>query len=382
MKIALSFPSCNRRGGVERVVFECARFLAGRGHETHLLAGNWEDGVERFAQCHRIEHRQRPGFLRGLSYHRRCTEFLKRFDCDALSTHGVVCPTGGVLWVQSLHAAWLARGNAMFGAFSWRRIKRRLNPLHPILLRLEEEHFRRRAYKKLIATTPVVRDDLARFYGVPATDVTIIPNGFNPDEFSPQLRAERRPEMRRKFGLQPDQIALLFVANELQRKGYRTILGALRRLNRRDVRLIVVGRPPARQVMQLAAANGVSDLVIAAGPSAAVADFHAAADLFVLPTQYEAFCLAILESLGSGLPVVTSSVPGAADAIRPGINGELVRDPNNDEELAAVLSPLLNHDALQTYSAATPPTVAEFQWPRVLIPFEQVLEGTVPTHAA
>jgi UDP-glucose:(heptosyl)LPS alpha-1,3-glucosyltransferase len=188
--------------------------------------------------------------------------------------------------------------------------------------------------------------------------------------------------MRRQLGLQPDQIALLFVANELERKGYRTILGALRRLGRRDLRLVVVGRPPAKQIMQLAAAHGVADLVIAAGPTAAVADFHAAADLFVLPTQYEAFCLAILESLGSGLPVVTSSVPGAADAIQPGVNGELVRDPNNDEELAAVLSAMLDHDTLAAYSARTPQTAVEYQWPRVLIRYEQVLEGKVPAHVA
>jgi len=363
-------------------MYECARFLAGRGHQVHVLAGNWQDDVESFAQCHRIHHLKRPWFLRGLSYRRHCAEFLKTFECDALNTHGVVCPAGGVMWVHSLHAAWLERGRSMLGGSSWRRMKRRLNPLHPILLRLEEQHFGRRAYKRLFATTPVVRDDLARFYGVPAGDVTIVPNGFNPDEFSADRRTERRHEMRRQLGLQPDQIALLFVANELERKGYRTILGALRRLGRRDLRLVVVGRPPAKQIMQLAAAHGVADLVIAAGPTAAVADFHAAADLFVLPTQYEAFCLAILESLGSGLPVVTSSVPGAADAIQPGVNGELVRDPNNDEELAAVLSAMLDHDTLAAYSARTPQTAVEYQWPRVLIRYEQVLEGKVPAHVA
>jgi UDP-glucose:(heptosyl)LPS alpha-1,3-glucosyltransferase len=381
MKIALSFTSCHRRGGVERVMYECARFLSARDHDVHVLAGDWQEGLESFVHCHRIQYLKRPSFLRPISYNRRCGEFLRRFDCDVLNTHGVVCPTGGVMWVQSLHAAWLERGNSMFGTLSWQRMKRRLNPLHPILLRLEEKHFRRRAYKKLIATTPVVRDDLARFYGVPADDVVIIPNGFNPDEFSEERRAGQRAQMRLKLGLRPEQIALLFVANELERKGYRMILAALRRLGRRDLRLIVVGRSPVTQVMQLAAAQGVSDLVIAAGPTGAVADFHAAADLFVLPTQYEAFCLAILESLGSGLPVVTSSVPGAADAILPGVNGAIVRDPNNEEELAATLSPLLDPATLQAYSARTPQTVSEYQWPRLLMRYEQVLEGILPTHA-
>jgi glycosyltransferase involved in cell wall biosynthesis len=66
----------------------------------------------------------------------------------------------------------------------------------------------------------------------------------------------------------------------------------------------------------------------------------------VLPTQYEAFCLAILESLGSGLPVVTSRVPGAHDAVQHGVNGALITDPRDGHELAEALRPLLNFDAL------------------------------------
>jgi UDP-glucose:(heptosyl)LPS alpha-1,3-glucosyltransferase len=373
MKIALSFTGVHRRGGVERVVYEAARHLATRGHHVHILAGSWQEDVESFAQCQRIEFRQRPAFLRGLGYHRQCTEFLKDFDCDVLNTHGVVCPTGGVLWVQSLHAAWLERGRAMLGNFSWRAMQRRFNPLHPIILRLEEKHFRRRAYKKLIATTPAVRDDLHRFYGVPADDVVIIPNGFNPEEFSPQRRSEHRAAMRKKLGLNPEQIVLLFVGNELERKGYKTILGALARLGRKSLRLVAVGKPPAAHVMQLAARHGVAGQVIAAGPSADVADFHAAADLFVLPTQYEAFSLAIIEALGSGLPVVTSAVPGAGDAIQPGVNGQIVRDPTDPEELAAVLKPMLDHDTLSVYSAGTPATAQDYQWPRLLARYEKVL---------
>jgi UDP-glucose:(heptosyl)LPS alpha-1,3-glucosyltransferase len=373
MKIAISFPGCHRRGGVERVVYEAARHLATRGHRVHILAGSWQEDVESFAQCQRIEHRQQPAFLRGPSYFNAATEFLKDFECDILNTHGVVCPTGGVMWVQSLHAAWLERGTSMLSKMSIRGIQRRLNPLHPMILRLEEKHFRHRAYKKLIATTPAVRDDLNRFYGVPADDVVIIPNGFNPDEFTPHRRSEHRGAMRKKLGLNPDQIVLLFVANELERKGFKTILGALKRLGRKNLRLIAIGKPPKKQVMQLASHYGVADLVIAAGQSASVSDFHAAADLFVLPTQYEAFSLAIIESLGSGLPVVTSSVSGAGDAIQPGINGQIVRDPTNPDELAAVLKPMLDHDTLAVYSAGTPATAQEYQWPTLLAKYEQVL---------
>ena len=45
MKIALSFPGCHRRGGVERVMVECANFLAGRGHQVSVIAADFDDTV-------------------------------------------------------------------------------------------------------------------------------------------------------------------------------------------------------------------------------------------------------------------------------------------------------------------------------------------------
>lgn len=320
-----------------------------------------------------MRHRRWPGFLRGASYFRECTRQLSGAEFDVLNTHGSVCPTGGVHWVQSLHRAWLDRSRQFRSAFSTARLRQRLNPLHPVLLRLEAEHFVRRRYRKVIATTEDVKSDLGHYYGVPPEDVVVIPNGFSPTEFNPQRRIERRGAMRTKLGLRPDEVALLFVANELDRKGYDTILAAMRQLNRRDLRLLHVGRPDPRDVMRRADALGVADRVTACGPTSDVAAYHAAADLFVLPTQYEAFCLAILESLGSGLPVITADVPGARDAIVPGVNGSLICDPGSGEELAAVLRPLMDESVRRKLADAAPSTVAKYQWPRVLQAYEAVL---------
>jgi UDP-glucose:(heptosyl)LPS alpha-1,3-glucosyltransferase len=381
MKIALSFPGCHRRGGVERVVYECARFLGPRGHDVHVVANEWQADAADVATCHRVYSLQHPWFLRGPSYFKQASKIVQSIDADVLATHGVICPFGGVHWVQSVQRAWLERCKEMRGPFTLARWRQRLNPFHAFILRLEEQHFGERKYRKLIVTTPVVREDLVRLYNVPREDISIIPNGFNPHEFSPDVRASRRQVEREKLGLKPDDIAMLLVANELDRKGYHTILSAMKMLGRSDLRLIVIGKPPKETVMRIASQFGVADRVLALGSSSDVAGFHAAADLFVLPTQYEAFSLAILESLGSGLPVLTSRVPGAHDAILPGVNGAVVNDPRDGEELARVLTPLLSHDVLSAYSARTPQTVVKYQWPNVLGRYEEMLAdsaGTVP----
>lgn len=373
MKVALSFPGCHRRGGVERIVFECARYLAAQKHEVAVYANEWEEDHTQSIRYRPVGIRRSPGFLRGPSYFQSCTSLLSHESYDVLNTHGSVCPTGGVHWVQSVHASWLERSKSFRSPLSAARLKQVLNPLHPVLLTLEAKHFRERKYRKVIATTEDVRNDLNRYYGVPAEDVVIVPNGFSPSEFNPERRQEQRSEMRERLGIKPEHIVLLFVANELERKGYSTLLSAVRQLNRPEIRLLVVGRPSKQAVEQQAAAFGLRSQVIAAGPTQDVSSFHAAGDVFVLPTQYEAFCLAILEALGSGLPVVTTRIPGAYDAIQPGVNGFLIDDPKNGDQLAAALAPLLDFDRLAAMSYGVPQTVTSYQWPTVLNRYEQVL---------
>lgn len=372
MKVALAFPGCHRRGGVERIMLECARYLVGTGHDVHVFASEFEKDSAGFTK-HVVALPRRPWFLKGAAFKDACSNALRHFDHDVLNTHGAVCPVGGVHWVQSLHSAWLDRSRQFRARWSIAGMRQRINPLHPVLLRLEEEHFRKRAYAKVIATTDQVRQDLGSYYGVPGEDVEIIPNGFSPTEFSPVIRASRREAKRRELGLRSDDVALLFAANELERKGYRVLLDAMRMIGRADVKLLVVGRPDPAIVKRLASSVGLADQVIACGSTSNMAAFHAAADLFVLPTQYEAFCLAILESLGSGLPVITTTVPGARDAIVHNVNGMIVQDPLNAEELAEAIRRGVDSATRASWSTAAPGTVTQYQWPKVLARYEQVL---------
>jgi UDP-glucose:(heptosyl)LPS alpha-1,3-glucosyltransferase len=92
-----------------------------------------------------------------------------------------------------------------------------------------------------------------------------------------------------------------------------------------------------------------------------------------MPTTYEAFGTVIVEALGSGLPVITSALAGAATAIRDGYNGRLLEDPTDPYELANELALALQEGTLDRWSAAAADSVARFQWPRVMDEFETAL---------
>lgn len=374
MRIALTFPGCHRRAGVERVVYEAARFLGSRDHDVTVLTSDWEPIADPNVTFHEVRLPNRmPGVARHVAFGLRAAHQLDTSEFDVVGTHGCVSPTGGVLWIQSVHRAWLARSRTFRVPWSTAWLRQRLNPAHPILLAAERYHLAKRRYQRVIAATEHVRDDLHELYGVPEEDVVLIPNGFSPQEFNPQRRAERRDAMRASLGLAPDDIALLFVGHELERKGYRTVLAAMRQLADPAVRLLLVGDVNQAAARSIAADHGLQDAVSLCGPTPDVAAFHAAADLFVLPTQYEAYCLAILEALASGLPVITTRVPGAMDAIEPGTNGLLVDDPLSGQETAEALEALLDPVVRERFSRRAPATVERYRWSSVLPRYESTL---------
>lgn len=379
MKIAVAFPGCHRRGGVERVVFECARHLAGQGHEVSLFASEWDEAPAAEIDMVKIPRATHaPAFLQGAFFQRSCAAALEGRRFDVLNTHGCVCPFDGVYWVQSVHAAWLEKADSFRrkGSLAW--WKQRANPAHPLLLHLERRHFSQRRYRHLIATTPQVKQDLQRLYQVPANDVTIVPNGFCPAEFNPERCHERRKIAREQLKLREDDVAFLFAANELDRKGYGTLVAALSSLPDPRIKVVAVGRYNVREATRRAAAAGVAERIVFRPASSDIAWFHSACDVFVLPTQYEAFSLAILEALGSGLPVITSGVPGARDAIQEGANGLLVEAPDDWQSLRDSMIRLSEPGLRSRLSLQASNSVTKYQWPRIMSQYEEILE----THSA
>jgi UDP-glucose:(heptosyl)LPS alpha-1,3-glucosyltransferase len=372
MRVALAFHGCYRRGGVERITLECANFLASRGHETHVFASEWDvEALDSRVQRHQVESRGGSFLARLRSYVPNCRADYGRMEprADVLGAFGAVSPPGGVCWVQSVHAAWLSISSR---ERNWKgRLRQKLNPFHAYAIGLEQEYFGGRKYKHLIALSPQVRDDLARFYNVPAEDVTIIPNGFAPGEFNLQKRRDQRQEMREKLGFGESDRVVIFVANELERKGFGPLLRAIASLQRPEVHLLAVGRLDAgscaREIEQL----GMTSRVQFTGPSSDVASYYAAADVFALPTYYEAWGLVIVEAMACGLPVLTSRLAGASVAVREGQAGALLDDPHDTAEIAAKLRPLLEGGHSSPHEIAA--SVEEYAWPRVLLAYEATL---------
>jgi len=377
LRIALVYPGCSTLGGVERVVWEAARFLS-KHNEVTVVAREVNDlpaGVE-FRPVREDDRLDGIGPLRPLAFRRSARRALEGLHRDVTVVYGSECPAGDVYVIGSVHKAWLRkagpatiRGITVSGRFRY------ISPNNLVILWLERSLLANAAGRTLVPCSDVVTTDLASLYGLRHNPVTVVNNGFSPEQFSPERRSTLRVTSRSDLGYGEDDVVMLMAANEWQRKGLPVLLEAMRLLNQPSLHLLLVGRINPDHHL-----TGIEDSVLAShvrylGASRDVAVQHAVADLFVMPTQYEAFSLAIVEALASGLPVITTTVPGAGDTIIEDVNGLLLSDPTSAEELAALLKRGLDPGTRRRWSDAAPSTVSQYSWDGLMGKFEQVIRG-------
>jgi glycosyltransferase involved in cell wall biosynthesis len=144
------------------------------------------------------------------------------------------------------------------------------------------------------------------------------------------LLASELPDRR---GRRP---SALFVGYEFERKGGRVLLDAWAEVERRvpDAELVIAG--PRAPVSSTATRVRWTGRASRGGLTALYRD----ASVFVLPSLFEPFGLALLEAMGQGLPCVATNCCAMPELVQDGINGALV--PRGDPDaLAEALVALL-----------------------------------------
>ena len=212
-------------------------------------------------------------------------------------------------------------------------------------------HAGRPRFRRLVAVSKRVRDELVRFYGVPLDRIALIPNGVNTERFRPDPGTG--PGCAGSSAFPTPARLLLFAGHEFERKGLSFVIEALALLPP-DVHLLVVGAGDAAPYRAQADRLGVGARVAFAGSRPDLPRIYPAGDVFVFPTYYESFALVCMEAMSSGLPLFATRVGGIEDYLEDGGNGYFIeRDP---ADIAAKLRPVLDDPAtLRSLGARRPP---------------------------
>ncbi len=195
----------------------------------------------------------------------------------------------------------------------------------------------------------------ARKGGVPEYRIETIANGVDIERF----RLRERAAARKSLGLPEDGQLLVSVGHISPRKGFQRVIRSLPRVVETcpEVRLAIVGGKGAEQdnsaeLKALAQDLGLTDRILFPGAEVPdrVALWLAAADVFVLASDYEGCPNVVLEAMACGRPVVATKVGDIARMV-PEFAGVLFNDPEDRMALAQSLISALsqNWDAQQIH---------------------------------
>jgi glycosyltransferase involved in cell wall biosynthesis len=195
-----------------------------------------------------------------------------------------------------------------------------------------------------VAMSRLIRDEIVAC-GVAPERVRHIPHGVDTDRFRPADPAERQ-ELRRRLGLPPDGLIVIFTGRLLRGKGVESLLDAFQEPR---AHLLIVGSGGGQAlsvedaIRERIARGDLPGRVIMTGRVDNVEDYLRASDIFAFPSVFEGLGLSLIEAQACGLACVASRTGGIVDVIEDGTNGVLV-NPGQANELAAALGALLSSD--------------------------------------
>jgi UDP-glucose:(heptosyl)LPS alpha-1,3-glucosyltransferase len=325
-------------GGVERATAALLQALVARGHEVHLLSPPGQGplpGVTR----HTLLLPPAPAAARVLVLALAARLAVRRRAWDAVQSHERTLGQDVYRAGEGCHRGYLA-------AMAPRAHRRAA--YHRILLSLERRVFA--TTPEIVAISRLGATEIARLYGVPSARLTVVYNGVDLARFHPDNRARLRAGARAEAGIGAGGWVALFAGSGFERKGLATAIEALAALEDRTARLLVLGRGDTQPYRDLAGRLGVAARVDWLGARPDAERWYAASDVLVLPTRYEPFGNVHLEALASGLPVVTTTAAGGAEAVEPDCGAVVA--PGDAPAVAAALERLRACDPGRLSAAA------------------------------
>lgn len=185
---------------------------------------------------------------------------------------------------------------------------------------------------RIVASATLVRDRLVG-WGVPPEKVVVIPIGCETNRFLPPSQ-QQRLAARERFGIRPGEIAIGsfqkdgdgWGAGDVPKliKGPDVFLAAVEHLARDLPVFVLLGGPARGYVKRGLERLGIRYAYHYAPDRDELAKLYHPLDLYLVTSREEGGPMALMESMSSHVPVVSTRVGMAPDLITDGVTGALV----------------------------------------------------------
>jgi len=263
-------------------------------------------------------------------------EYIRNEEIDLIHTHGYKADLYGYLAARTESKPILATCHNWVGGTAALGIYNRL------------DRMALRNFDGVAAVSEAVARQLQEA-GIAEHKIHTIANGIDIERFNGAEPAW--------FGASPStpEKTIGIVARLDLQKGFESLLEAMAALRpaHPDVRLVIVGEGPDREIIEAMAARlELTSQIVFAGQRGDMANVYAGFDIFVLPSLNEGLPMTVLEAMAASRPVIASSVGAIPTVVRNGETGLLV-PPRNVSALKAALEHLLNDATLRSRLAGS-----------------------------
>jgi len=205
------------------------------------------------------------------------------------------------------------------------------------------------AVKRYIAISQAVYDSYAPVVPDAPNRLALVYYGVPTERLGRAPEEEALLRLRTDLHLEAAYPILINVARlAIAQKDQLTLLRALSILRRRfpDTRLLLVGEGKDRSAIELEIeSSGLVEAASLLGSRQDIGTLMALSDIFVFPSRYEGFGIAVAEAMAAGKPVVASMVAPLTELIQEGVSGYLA-EPGNPEAFASAVAKLAASRAL------------------------------------
>lgn len=330
-------------GGLERDCFRIASLCAERGHEITFFTRTWQG--EQPAHM-KVELFGRHGLTipaRNRAFVRQLATALPRHQLDGVIGFNKLPGLDVYYGADPCYAAELEK----------KPVWKRWLPRYRQYVEFERAVFSRGGHTVVLQYIPRDIPLYKKFYGTEDRFHVLPPNARH-HNFTVADQPAARRRVREANGWAPDDLLVLLVGSDFQRKGLDRSICALAALDeplRKRTRLAVLGRDEPGRFTRLAAQLGVGERVHFLGGRHDVPDWMLAADLMTHPARSENTGSVLVEALSFGLPELVTEVCGYASHITTARAGRTFAEPFDQNEFDLALQEALSPSVLKEWQA-------------------------------
>ncbi|MCX5864727.1 MAG: glycosyltransferase family 4 protein [Deltaproteobacteria bacterium] len=371
-KIAVVIPKYGLVGGGEQFVSQLTEKIAlNPRYDVHVFANKWK-AVSGKVSFHFVPLLRFPRFLTTVSFAFFANVAIARQDFDLIHTHDRIFHADIFTMHGVPHRFWVREVR-----------KKRMSLFDRVTAWVERRLIADQRCRFLLPVSTLAMEKFRQEFAVASTRVKVIHPGIEFARFNLPNRAEKRAQIRKKFGLCAADFLVLFVGMNFELKGLDTVIFALakakEKLPGKAMKLLVVGKGDQGKYRKIADDLGVGEDVIFAGVQAeGIEEIYAASDVCALLSGFDTFGMTVLEAMAASLPVIISTQVGAKDIVTDGEQGFIVAK-DDAETVSAYLVSLCDEPRRERMGRAAMQQAAQYSWDavagKVVTIYEKILSA-------